>query len=139
MATVHEQLAAGLDEVDIALIAALAAGASTTEAATAASVSATTAYRRMQSAAFRAALAEAKAGRWKPDAERLREEVSLSIARLVELRDSSTTHASTKLRAAVAIVELAIRLHELVNLLPRLAAIEAQLAVVEGDELPRAA
>lgn len=131
MHTTAQMIDTGLDSVDVALIAALAAGASTTDAATAAFVSATTAYRRMQRPEFQAALAEAKAGRWKPSAERLREEVANSIDRMVALRDSETTHASTKLRAAETLITLALKLHEVVDVLPRMAAIEAQLAQVK--------
>jgi hypothetical protein len=128
MTTTAEQIEAGLDPVDVALIAALVDGASTTEAAAAASVSATTAYRRMQSPAFRISLADAKAGRWRASAECLRDEVPRSIERLVALRDSEHTHPSTKLRAAETIITLALRFDEVVEVLPRVAAMEMQLS-----------
>ena len=126
--TIAEQVQSGLDVTDIAIIEALSAGASTTDAATAAGVSAATAYRRMARANFRVALAEARAGLWKPDAEKLRAEVSKSIDRLVAIRDDESAHKSTLIRAAVAIIELALKLHETVEVESRLAAIEAALA-----------
>src|SRR5262245_29953417 len=113
MTTTGELIDSGLDPVDLALIAALAGGASTTQAATAACVSVTTAYRRATSPAFRAALAEAKAGRWQPSADLLRDEVLNSIKRLVALRDSETASPTIQLRASESIVTLALKLDEL--------------------------
>lgn len=133
--TTAEQIDVGLDATDCAIIAAIVAGASTTDSATAAGVSATTVYRRMSRPAFRVALAEARAGLWKPDAERLRSEVAKSIDRLAAIRDDEEAHDSTRLRAAETLITLAVRMHDLVEVQPRLAAVEA--ALLEWQMSPR--
>src|SRR5262245_39948484 len=116
-----------LDVTDDGLIAAIVAGKTTTEAAAAVGLSATMTYRRMRRPGFRAALAEARAERWREPAEYPRREVRRSIETLVALRDGDG-HPSTRLRAAVSIIEQATKLHELVEVLPRHSVLEAQLA-----------
>jgi hypothetical protein len=46
----------------------------------------------------------------------------------------AATHASTKLRACEALISLAIKLHELVEVIPRMAAIETRVAELSNGE-----
>lgn len=127
--TANRQLSAK-DEL---LVSLLTAGTTPTAAATQVGCGVSTVYRRLREPGFKAALHAARAGLWQPDAERLRGEVSRSIDRLVLLRDSERSHPSTQLRAAVAIIDLATKLHDLVDTGPRIAALEAALTGVHDE------
>lgn len=122
-----------LDARDEALVALVVAGRTVSQAAGELGIAPSTAYRRLRSPAVRLALGEARAAQWQPSADRLRAEVSRSIDRIVTLRDDPNAHPSTQLRASVALIELATKLHELVDTHPRLAAIESQLTAAEDD------
>src|SRR5262245_41599683 len=126
----------GLDAIDVALITALTGGKSITEAAAEIGISATTAYRRHASQAFRVALADAMAGRWKPHAARLHGEVSKSLDRLIALRDDERVHPSTRLKAIESIFNLLFKLTEIVEIEPRLTALELQAAEQRSGRQP---
>jgi hypothetical protein len=125
--TIAEQEADELSERDLALIAAIASGRTVTEAAAELGISAPTAYRRLGDPAFAARLATAKAANWSPESTELRSEFRRSVAHMVATRDDENVHASTRLRAAQAICDLALRVTKEVELAARVAALE-QLA-----------
>lgn len=117
---------------DDALIALLVAGRTSTEAAAALGMSVSTVYGRLRNPLFRARLGEARAELWRPDAELLRSEVRRSVHRLVALRDDPGGHPSTQARCAIALVELATKINDLVDTAPRLAAVEAHVGMYEN-------
>lgn len=133
--TITEQVELGLDNTDLGLIAALASGVAITDAAAQLGVSAPTAYRRQRKPGFRVALAQARALKWLPDAERFRTEVGKSLDALVSVRDAAATSAAVRVRASVSIVELALALHENVDVNARLEDVEAALAAKETPPL----
>src|SRR5688500_9198116 len=111
-----------LDTDDDAIIARLTVGDTPTEAAVATGRSYSTVLRRLRDPMFRAKLADARAGELRGYAAAVMKEVPANIARLVQLRDNAK-HESTQLRAAVALLEFAFRLHTECEILPRLAAL----------------
>jgi len=127
MSVVHE-----IDDTDGALVALIVAGNTPTAAATTLGLAASTIYRRMRGPAFRLALAEARAGLWNPQCEALHEAANGSIATMIEIRDSEEHPAAVRLKASVAIIELAVRLHSIINVETRLVVLEA--ALVEDSE-----
>jgi hypothetical protein len=106
------------------VIAALVAGQTATEAAAAAGVSARTVYRYMRDAQFRAQLAAGRAAQWAPVARRLRAGVGRALDLIEQLMNSTQTHESTRLRAAVAYIEMAVQLKKVTDTDERLASLE---------------
>lgn len=106
------------------VIAALVAGESVTEAAAAAGIGATTVYRWMRDAHFRAQLAAGRAAQWAPVARRLRAGVGRALDLIEQLMNSAETHESTRLRAAVAYIEMAVQLKKVTDTDERLASLE---------------
>jgi hypothetical protein len=121
-----------LTDTDHGLLAGLLAGKSLTESAAEIGVAASTAYRRHRRPAFRVALAEGRAGKFAPSAEALRREVGPAIDRLARIRDDPAANPSIVLRACENILNLALKYHEAVDVLPRLAAIEARMDEMES-------
>lgn len=121
-----------LDETDRAVVAGLVAGRTATEIGAGLGLSSQAVYFRYRRPVMRAAVAEARGAEWVPAAARLRSEVERSIDTLVSLRDGPG-HPSTRLRAAVSIIELACKLHELAETGPRLAALEHTYGEASGD------
>ena len=113
-------------ECDAELAAHLAAGRSKEEAAAACGVSLSTVNRRLLRPAFRAALSAARAAQLQEVADALRNEMLRAVRRLAHLCEHAQ-HESTAVRASVALVELAAKLHDLADTGPRLAAMEALL------------
>jgi len=122
----------GLSDRDRAIVACLAAGKTPTEAAAELGVSAPTIYRRMSDPAFRAALAVAKAAGWAGEVSELRREFRRSVAHMVRVRDDESVHDATRMRAAVAICELSLRLTKEIDYDSRLAALELLAAGEAG-------
>jgi hypothetical protein len=91
-------------------------------------VSVATVYRRTRDPLFQAKLAEARAAEFRPLAAQAVAAVGPALDRLRQIAHDASVHASTRVRALVALVELALRLHSEVNVLPRLASLEAALA-----------
>lgn len=110
------------------VISALVAGRTQTEAAAAAGVSEKTVYRYLRDPKFRVQLAAARSAQWAPVARRLRAGVERALQVIEDLMNSETSHESTKLRAAVAYLELAVKFDDVTNTAPRLAAMEDAIA-----------
>jgi hypothetical protein len=120
---------------DDALITALVAGKTVTEAAAFAGCSSRTAYRRMLDSLFAARLTEARAQRLQPHVIRLDATTGDAIEQLRALAFDPAVHPSTRVRACAYLIELALKLREHLYLAPRVAALEAALADA-GRESP---
>ncbi len=116
------------DDRDGQLVALLAAGNSPTQAAASIGCSATTVYRRLANEAFVSRLAVAKSQRWAPAAAVLRVEFDKSVTHMVAVRDNDAVAHSTRLRAAQAICELALKVAQVTDTDQQIAAIAAALA-----------
>jgi hypothetical protein len=115
-------------EAEAALIAALAGGATVTQAAASLGCAVSTVYWKLNDPAFRAALATAKGNLWQPETERARAHVNRAIDVIFDLMQN-VAHPSTRLRAAVEMVRVALDLKNVADTQPRLVAIEAALAM----------
>ncbi|AMV25121.1 hypothetical protein VT84_12050 [Gemmata sp. SH-PL17] len=115
-----------IDTRDREIVELVAAGRTVTEVAAAVGVSSQTVYRRLRAPAVKALLLEARAAQWQPAADELRGGVPHAVKRLLHLVDNAANEA-VQVRAAVALVELATKVHELTDVQPRLAALEARL------------
>lgn len=124
---------AALTDGDRLLIACLLAHPTIAAAAKAANVSDRTIYRRLRSATFKAALTDARGGKLREDGQPARDQMRASIDRLVQLRDGAK-HESTRLRAAQALLDLALKLNDVVEVAPKIAALEAALGDREQGE-----
>lgn len=113
-----------------AVIAALVAGRTSTEAASEAGVSVNTVYRYLRDPKFRLALSAAQAQQWAPAATRLRASVDRAIEKLEALMDDDHVHASTQLRAAVSILEMALKFKDVTQDAPVIEAIQEAAAAV---------
>ena len=125
------------EQNDDVLIQHLAAGHTVSQAAGAVALSTQTVYRRLRDPLFRAKLAEARAAVLQPVVARTMAEVGKSLDRLVAIRDDEDAAPSSRVRAAVAIIETALKLNNAVVVELRLASIEAALAE-HGIESPTA-
>lgn len=111
----------------LALIDALMTCGNHSEAAKKVGISRATAQRWLREEAFQAALAEAQRRVAAETIQKLLSEQSRSVDVIVSLRDSSTPKDAVRLRAALAIVELGLKLRETLELETRLDALEAAL------------
>lgn len=123
--------ASGRRSADETLAASLAAGKTVAESATAAGVSEATAYRRFKVPAFAARVRELRAAMVATALGRLTDGMTAAADALNELVQSA--EADAKFKAAKAVIELALRVREQVDLEERLAAVERALKG-GGDE-----
>jgi hypothetical protein len=112
-------------KVDESLILALACGASVETAARQCKVSERTIYRRLKDAAFLAEVREARAEMVKRSAGMLTAASGEAVRTLMSLQKDSVPPA-VRLGAARAVLEIGIKVRELVDLETRIAALEAQ-------------
>ncbi len=115
--------------IDDALIAALAAGASYEKAGEQVGVSKHTVMRRMKEADFKQRLTEARAALVTQTVTQLTAAGAAAVYTLVRLLSAQSE--SVQLGAAVKIVDLAAKLREAYDVQSRLAALEAQLTQPE--------
>ncbi|QDU19487.1 helix-turn-helix domain-containing protein [Urbifossiella limnaea] len=119
---------AALDARDAYIVAGTVAGKTPTVIAAELGVSVHTIYRRLKAAPVRQALTEARAAEVRPLVAQAVGEVQKSVERLVAVRDGETTRDGDRIRASVAILDWFSRVWEMGEVLPRIAALEAQLA-----------
>jgi hypothetical protein len=112
-------------KVDESLILALACGASVEVAARQCKVSERTIYRRLKDAAFLAEVREARAEMVKRSAGMLTAASGEAVRTLMSLQKDSMPPA-VRLGAARAVLEIGIKVRELVDLETRIAALESQ-------------
>ena len=117
--------AAGRKAADETLAAALAAGKTIAAAAATAGVGETTAYRRLKVPAFAARVRELRAAMVATALGRLSDGMTAAADALNELVRSADLDA--KFKAAKAVIELALRVREQVDIEERLAAVERAL------------
>lgn len=110
---------------DEALVLALACGASVEAAARQCKVCERTIYRRLGDSAFCARIQEARGEMVKRSAGMLTAAAGESVRTLLSLQKDSVPPA-VRLGAARAVLELGIKVRELVDLETRIAALEAQ-------------
>ena len=115
---------------DIALIAALAGGATVAEAAKTAGVSERTAFRRLQDPAFQERLREAREGTIRRAVAMLADMGTEAAATLRALLEP-TVPPTVRLGAARAVLELGARLRENEELARRVAELEAMVSEIE--------
>src|SRR5262249_44278468 len=120
-------MARGRNQVDEALLQALACGSTVDNAAIRAGVAARTVYRRLQDADFQRRLRELRADTVRRTAAMLTAAGGESVKTLLALHDPATPPA-VRLGAARTTIELGLKLREAAELAERVAAIEAQLA-----------
>ena len=123
----------GRSNADDVLAAALAAGMSHRDAAAAASVSERTVFRRVKDPAFRQHVAELRAAMTSEALGRLTGGMtgaSDALNKLVNHRDPNIRH-----KAAVKVIELALKVREQADLEERLARIEELLVGGGGDDV----
>jgi hypothetical protein len=123
-------------KADAVLVVALACGASPESAAQKAGLSVRTVYRRQADPAFRAQVNEVRADMVRRVADVLTAANMLAIQTITTLQQSATSEA-VRLGAARSIIELGCKLRETVELMDRLAALEARLASWLGEPVPR--
>jgi transposase len=110
---------------DLLIVSALAGGGTAEAVAKLAGCSVATVWRRLRHPANRQRLAELRASSFNAGAKRLRDEIEKSISALAALRDDPTAHDSTRARAAVSLLELAVEYDKATNVNLRLYALEA--------------
>lgn len=116
-----------------ALILALACGATIEAAARQSGVSRRTIYRRLNDPKFRARVREARAEMVKRAAGMLTAAAGESVRTLLALQKDSVPPA-TRLGAARAVIELGIKVREMVELEDRIAALEERAGLVGPGE-----
>jgi hypothetical protein len=114
---------------DEALLLALACGASVEAAARQCKLCERTVYRRLEDPAFRARVQEARGDMVKRSAGMLTAAAGESVRTLLSLQKESAP-AAVRLGAARAVLELGIKVRELVDLEGRIAALETQAGLV---------
>jgi hypothetical protein len=113
-------------KADTGLIVALACGSSPENAAQKSGLSLRTVYRRLQEPSFRAQVQQVRADMVRRTAGMLSASGLAAVKTFTTLQDSATSE-SVRLRAARAILELGCKLRETVELMERMAALEARL------------
>src|SRR5262245_55627863 len=113
-------------KAEAALVMALACGATPESAAQKAGVSMRTVYRRQADPAFRAQVNEVRAELVRRAASLFTAASTPAIRTITTLQESASSEA-VRLGAARAIIELGCKLRETVELMERLAALEARL------------
>ncbi len=109
------------------LLLALACGASVETAAKQCGICERSVYRRLEEPQFRSRLQELRTDMVRRAAGMLTAASSAAVTTLLSLQKDSTP-AAVRLGAARAILELGIKIREMVDLETRIAALEAQLA-----------
>lgn len=122
-----------LDDRDGLIVARTVAGKTPTAIAAELDVSVHTVYRRLKQPHVRLALTEARAAEVRPLVEQAVGEARKSVARLVGVRDADTTRDGDRIRASTAILDWFRDVWEMGEVMPRIAAIEAQLAAHAGE------
>jgi hypothetical protein len=117
-----------LNDRDARIVALTLAGKSPAQCAAELDCAISTVYRRLQTPHVRVALAEARAGEVRPLVERALTEAQKSVERLVQVRDGELTRDGDRIRAACALLTWFKDMYELSEVMPRLAALEGQLA-----------
>jgi hypothetical protein len=122
-------------KADAALVVALACGASPESAAQKAGLSVRTVYRRQADPAFRAQVNEVRADMVRRAASLFTAASMPAIKTITTLQESANSEA-VRLGAARAIIELGCKLRETVELMERLAALEARLESLLEEPVP---
>lgn len=104
---------------------ALADGETTADACKIVNISYTSGLRILRDPETRARLSQMQSDKLRPAYSLLVTEMRNSVQRLAQLRDDPLVHSSTRVKAAVSLCELGLRLHEAIEVLPRLLALEA--------------
>jgi hypothetical protein len=117
---------------DESLVLALACGASVEAAARQCQLHERTVYRRLEDPAFRARVQEARGEMVKRSAGLLTAAAGESVRTLMALQKAPTPPA-VRLGAARAVLELGIKVRELVDLETRIVALEAQAGLAERN------
>jgi hypothetical protein len=118
---------------DDRLVEMLATGYSVAEAAAAVGCAVSTIYRKLSIPGFAAKLAAARAERWRPRESRLLTEFDKSVDAMIAIRDDETVHNSTRLRAAQAIAELALRVSKVTSFDEETAKLQHMAARIEAQ------
>ncbi len=121
----------GRRKADDQLVLALACGATAETAARQAGVSARTVYNRLQDPAFKHRLRGVQADILQRTAGALTAAATESVRTLLELQKPGMPPA-TRLGAARAVLEIGLKIREIVELETRIAALEEQLDADEG-------
>jgi hypothetical protein len=119
---------------DESLVLALACGASVEAAARQCKLHERTVYRRLEDPVFRARVQEARGEMVKRSAGLLTAAAGESVRTLMALQKAPTPPA-VRLGAARAVLELGIKVRELVDLETRIAALEAQAGLAERNRV----
>ena len=122
-------------KADAALVVALACGASPESAAQKTGLSVRTVYRRQADPAFRAQVNAVHADMVRRSASLFTAASMPAIKTITTLQESAASEA-VRLGAARAIIELGCKLRESVELMERMAAVEARLEAVLGEPVP---
>jgi hypothetical protein len=120
----------GRRNADHLFLTALACGATIENAANSAGISQSTAYRRLKDPEFQKQLRETKAEMVRRTADMLTA-VSGEAVQALRALVKETTHPSTRLGAARAILELGMRQRESAELHERIEGLEKRLAAVD--------
>jgi hypothetical protein len=127
---------ARLTDTEIAIAQYRAAGRSVPEIAVAVGRSHDAVYRALRKPAVKVVVAEGRALELQPSYDLARSQVERSIAKLVEVRDADRTTDANRIRASLAIAELAMSLRKVVVEAVDLADVEGRLAELEADSTP---
>lgn len=134
---INDQPEGDLRPEDVKLLDALTAGGTNREAAAMLGESESSVYRRLRNPAVRAALAARRETLFQHHAALTAVETRKAIEKFAAIRDDPESTTDQKIDACARICDLALKLRNEVDILPRLAALEAQtaalLASVEDD------
>jgi hypothetical protein len=118
-----------LGERDAVIVSRTVAGKTVADIASELGISTDTVYRRMRLPHVKAALADARAAEVRPLVDAAVGNIRSSVERLAAVRDDDTARPGDRIRACVALLDWALDLWQIAEVLPRLAAVEAALGV----------
>src|SRR5262245_33471738 len=105
------QMPEQFSERDMAIVIQRAAGKTVPQIAVDLDCSVDTVYRRLRDPLVKAAITDLRGAELRPHLEMTSKQVHACIERLCEIRDNPKVAASSRVRAAGAIIELFLKLH----------------------------
>ncbi len=125
-----------LNDREACVVSRTVAGESVERIADALEISVFTVYRLRRLPHVRLALTEARAAEVRPLVAQALGEVEKSVQTLAAIRDSDFTRNGDRIRASTAILDWFTKVWEVAEVMPRLAALEAQLAPSADSDTP---
>lgn len=93
-----------------------------------------TVYRKLRHPLIRARISELRGEQLRPILDLVRSQLQANVERLAAVRDGAEERTADRINAVKELNDFFLRLHKESEVLPRLAALEAQLAEVAGTD-----